>query len=187
MYRAMLDTSGDPFFVLDQFGKLQEVLRFRNVRFSGFVVALEGNAYVDDGSATIPVSPGSSLEKPTVGSYVEVFGHLVKDPTLRVYAIAIVTKSDPLEEVRYLLEQVLNHPRTEEHNFLSDSDSSQLIPFELSELADEVVRQIQEDPQGLPMEKIVEICHSSEDAQEVVENLIVKAVIREEKGLYKVC
>lgn len=87
---------------------------FQNLRCSGLIMQKNEESFIlDDGTGLILVKTNSNsfIEIPNVAEYVEVFGKLEIDQNNKrnINAISCIPKKDPLEEIRYLLEQAAIH------------------------------------------------------------------------------
>lgn len=162
-------------------------LAFANVRFSGLVIQAHGSAFhVDDGTGVIRVDSGSD-GAPAVGDYVEVLGRLQGNVNRSVSAMCCVVKNDPMEEVKYLLEQAAIHrsrvlwKNANQERFLS-SDTSVTTGFD--RLSDQVTELITGRPDGVRYEEVKEICGNDEITKRIISVLENTGIIYSSKDLY---
>ena len=184
IFRATMAQDGAAYISKFYVNNENQHIAFKNCRIQGLVVALlsETTFALDDGTGLIPVSVPQETALPTVGQYVEVLGALAGNISRSVNALCVREKTDPMEEVRRLLEQAAIHrdnlrfrQRITER-FLS-SDTSMGNPFE--KLADTISEMIAAaDPdKGVSIKEIEKVCGDKEIAVKVVHDLQNQGII----------
>lgn len=166
---------------------------FKNVRISGIVIeSAQDHFYIDDGTGIIQVTipEGCQFPAPSLSCYIEVLGKLNGTNQRTISLFCYNDRSDPMEEVRHMLEIAAFHRnyfryrQSLDDNYLS-SDAPVNNAFDM--LTKRVLQMITDaDPsEGVSMTEIQEICDSDESvAQRVVQNLQNNCYIYESNNSY---
>ena len=168
---------------------------YQNVRIAGLVIEKKDTTplsyFVDDGSGIIKViydgKDSDESELPKVSEYIEFLGEVIPEspPFIRVECFSV--KSDPMEEVRHILEQAAIHKDFFSFQFLADDSLISSQPSEMSgieKLAESTLEFIQKNPNGVKFDDIAEFCQSSDTAKEVIDSLMKETLIYEDDSLF---
>jgi hypothetical protein len=165
---------------------------FRNCRISGVVTGLtsENSYYLDDGTGVIEIHvPETSRARiPAVGDYVEVLGRLDGNICRSITLLCSNIKTDPMEEVKFLLEQAAIHRdmlrykhATQDTRFLS-SEASQESPFEhLNEIVSRMFERCGKG-EGISFDQVKSVCGDDEDVAQRVINALQNDGIAFQQG-----
>ena len=112
-------------------------LNFKKVRICGSICEFSDNYfYVDDGTATIKVIYSEdNLETDEtqlqLGDYVEILGNVTEDYPYSIISSIITIKSDPMDEVKHLLELAAIYKDFKAYylpnSFLSSDESDETV------------------------------------------------------------
>ncbi|EAX98290.1 OB-fold nucleic acid binding domain containing protein [Trichomonas vaginalis G3] len=166
-------------------------LNYQNVRISGLVVeSVDLGFKIDDGTGLIKViySNDEEYDLPKIGDYVEVLGYVVNQTPYFIKMKCVSIKSDPMFEVRHMLEMASIHKDFFKFQFLTDDTllaSQQSQSTEISKLSQTVFEFIK-SKNGNPTtnDEIVELCGNQETATLVIDALLTDTLIYQDGQNY---
>lgn len=163
---------------------------FINARFSGLVIESNDDFFlVDDGTGVICVenTHEDDFSNPKIGDYVEVLGKIQGNIKRSIKLRCFTTKNDPMEEVKYLLEQAAIHRNnalwhnTMQERFLS---SDTLVTTGFDRLSEQVTDLIMNNQNGVSYNEIKQICGNDEITKRIISVLENTGIIYSSKDLY---
>lgn len=184
IFRATTASDGDAYISKFHVNSDNEPILFKNCRVSGLVTEIINDTTftLDDGTGLIPVTISDGSHLPALGQFVEVLGAVKGNISKSIAVLSVREQSDPMEEVRRLLEQAAIHRdnlkfrQSASESFLS-SDQSNISQFEkLAEAVNELISQADPD-KGVSLEEIIRLCGDEEVARKVVLDLQNQAMI----------
>lgn len=168
-------------------GEHDREIIFKKCRVSGLVISVSEKRFdIDDGSGIIAVDipDDFDMELPSVGDYIEVLGELTGSINRSITLFCSNIKTDPMEEVRKLLEQAAIHQNylkykatTMEAFLSSETNTAGTESFEkLNEIVTDLLMDAEAD--GLSFADIQRICGGDDEVtKRVVQELQTTGVI----------
>lgn len=166
-------------------------LNYQNVRISGLVVELTDLGFkVDDGTGIIKVifTNEDEYEVPKIGDYIEVLGHVTNQTPYSLKMKCSSIKTDPMFEVRHMLEMATIHKDFFKFQFLTDdtiSTPQTSQSTEISNLTQKVVEYMKAK-NGAPstIEELTELCGNHETTTTVLNALQEEPLIYQDGQNY---
>ena len=168
---------------------------FSRVRLHGLVMQKNESSFVvDDGTGVIVVktSQDSFFEIPKISEYVEVLGVIrIEGKSERIiYASHCSSRNEPMEELRFLLEQAAIHRdyhkyrQLTQQTFLSSETNTANMYDEYTNKVSDFFTHCDRS-KGLVIDDILKLCDNNLNAaQQVIESLINNTEIYEQDGVY---